>query len=173
MAKPAFMRTLGSGLIAVLAGGLLASCYIENVKGAGNIQAQVWLPGHVDGSVAYTAQMSSPSGPAIAAAYTCVNSVGKGCADASIGHGSSLMTPLVDGANNTTVTSYLVLSQLQPGAWTLDFTINGTQQQDIKLCGVPVAAGKKTAVTILAGGLRPSASYQVGDGGVQKAAICQ
>ncbi len=169
------MRILQSGPIAVLAGGLLVSCYIENVKGAGNIQAQVRLPGHVAGSVAYTAQMSSAAGPAIPAAFTCVNSVGKDCSSASIGHGAdaSLTTPLVDGADNTTVTSYLALSQLQPGTWTLDFTINGPQQQDIKLCGVPVASGKKTAVTILAGGFQPSASYQVGDGDPQKASICQ
>ena len=163
------------GLIAVVAGGLLASCNVENVSGAGSIQAQVQLPGHESGSVAYTGQITAASKPAVPSAFTCINSVGQGCYGASVSQGAaaSFAAPLVSGGNNTTVSSYIELSQVQPGAWTLDFKINGSVQKDIKLCGIPVASGKKTSVTISAGGLEPRASYQVGDAPATLASICQ
>jgi UDP-N-acetylmuramyl tripeptide synthase len=169
------MRICRLGPIAVIAGGLLAACNVENVRGAGSIQAQVQLPGHEAGSVAYTGQITAASKPAIPSAFTCINSVGQGCYGASVSQGAaaSFAAPLVDSGNNTTVSSYIELSQVQPGAWTLDFKIKGSVQKDIKLCGIPVASGKKTSVTIAAGGLEPSASYQVGDAPAARASICQ
>lgn len=169
------MRRCRFGLIAVVAGALLAACNVENVSGAGNIQAQVQFPGHESGSVAYTGQMTTASKPAVPSAFTCINSVGQGCFGASVSQGAaaSFASPLVDGGNGATVSSYIELSQVQPGLWTLDFKINGSVQKDIKLCGIPVASGKKTSVTISAGGIEPSASYQVGDAPAVRASMCQ
>jgi hypothetical protein len=162
-------------LIVVVAGGLLASCDVVNVEGAGSIQAQVQFRGRENGSVSYTGQISTVSKPTVPGGFTCINTVAQGCYGASVsqGAGASFAAPLVDGANNTTVSSYMDLSELQPGLWTLDFNISGSAAKDIKLCGVPVVSGKKTTLTILAGVVEPSASYQVVGENAKPASICR
>jgi hypothetical protein len=175
MSRQAPSHFLRAALIALVSGGLLASCNGWNTPRPGAIQAQVQIRGQESGSVSYTGQMTRASGPTVPGAYRCFNNVGQGCFGSSISQegGSALMVPLVSGGAETTVSSFIEFSALQTGTWSLDVTINDLTPKEFQICGIPVASGSTTTLTITSNSVETSATYQIGNEPPGKASICK